>query len=143
MTSDAPTREIEADVTRLLIGFFNDFDEGRVAPMARRFAADGEWIRRGKTWVGPDGITRAVMERSPTLRVRHVVTNILVTPEGREEATFMLYLTAYMHDDGSPASPPIKIERPAMFLVVEGSARATTEGWRIGRMAMNREFDFA
>ena len=134
---------IEAEAAHLLVGFFNDFDERRYARMTPCFAADGEWHRRGKVWVGPDGVMQALRERTETLRTRHVITNLHVTPDGAGGADFVLYLTAYMHDDGKGAPPPVRIAGPAMLIVVEGRLRETAEGWRIARMAMNREFEFA
>ena len=74
--------------------------------------------------------------------MRHVVTNIQVDVADASRAEFILYVTAYMHDTGTKATGPPKIQSPYLLLVVLGTLVRVGEDWKITSMSMNREFEF-
>jgi hypothetical protein len=74
--------------------------------------------------------------------VRHVVTNIEVNVADASRADFILYVTAYMHDSGTKATKPPKIQSPYLLLVVPGTLVRLGDSWKIASMSMNREFKY-
>jgi hypothetical protein len=74
--------------------------------------------------------------------VRHVVTNIEVNVADASRADFILYVTAYMHDSGTKATKPPKIQSPYLLLVVPGTLVRLGDSWKIASMSMNREFEY-
>jgi hypothetical protein len=134
-------RAIEADCSRLLLRLFLALDEGRYDDVAASFLDSGVWNRKGSALRGPAEVRQAMAQRSPTTRVRHVITNVLVTPRRSDRADFILYLSAYTHDGPADASPPL----PAalwMLFVVTGTMATNDSGWGIQEMTMAREFSF-
>lgn len=134
-------RAIEWDCARTLTRFFNYFDQWRYEEMAALFAPDGVWHRQGKALRG-DAILAVLNARSRTQTVRHVITNIQVDVVDAATAEFILYVTAYMHDAGTKADGPPKIQAPYLLLVVPGGLVKIRDDWKIARMSMNREFEF-
>ena len=61
-------RTIEWDCTRVLIRFFNYFDQWRYQNMADLFVPDGVWHRQGKALQGRAEILAALTARSITQR---------------------------------------------------------------------------
>jgi len=134
-------RAIEWDCTQLLTRFFNSFDDWRYADMVAMFAPDGVWHRADMALKG-SAIMEALNARSPTQKVRHIVTNVVVEAESETSAQFTLYVTAYMHDSGELAKAPPKIRMPYLMLVVPGRLVRIGDQWKIASMSMNREFEF-
>lgn len=134
--------KIEAECARLLYRMFFFLDERRYDELSDLFHPDGCWNRKGEALRGPEAIRREMNKRPPTLRVRHIVTNVMVNPIDAASADFVLYLTAYMHDTAreTPAAAPLI--GPTLLLVVTGCATDLTHGWRIKEMTMRREFEF-
>ncbi|MGZ5998958.1 MAG: nuclear transport factor 2 family protein [Rhizomicrobium sp.] len=134
-------RAIEWDCAQLLTRFFNYFDQWRYDDMAALFAPDGVWHRAGKSLKRGD-IVETLNTRSRTQTVRHVVTNTQVDVVDASNAKFVLYVTAYMHDTGTKATRPPKIQSPYLLLVVSGTLVKVGNDWKIANMSMNREFEF-
>jgi len=142
MTREAE-RAIEWDCAQVLTRFFNYFDQWRYQDMADLFAADGVWHRQGQALAGRAAILAALAERSTTQRVRHVVTNLQIDVLAADTAASLLYVTAYRHDSGAKQVDAPRIRAPYLLLVVPGRLRKAEAGWRIMRLEMNREFEFA
>jgi hypothetical protein len=144
MDDRTAARAIEWDCAQVLTRFFNALDAFRYDEMASTFAPDGVWHRQGKALKGHAAILSALNERSTTQTVRHVVTNIAVTPLGADRARFQLYLTVYARDIGvmPNATPPI-IASPFLLLTVPGSFVLFDGAWLIAEMTMNRTFVFS
>jgi hypothetical protein len=134
-------RAIEWDCAQVLTRFFNAFDRWRYDDMVAMFAPNGVWHRAGKSLKGA-AILEALNARSRTQTVRHVVTNIQVDVGDASTAEFILYVTAYMHDTGTKAISPPKIQSPYLLLVVPGTLVKVDDDWKIASMSMNREFEF-
>ena len=138
----AAARAIEWDCAQTLTRFFNYFDQWRYDDMADLFAPDGVWHRQGKALQGTDAIVSVLNTRSRTQTVRHVITNIQVDVLDELTADFLLYVTAYIHDSGTKAVTPPKIQMPSLLLVVPGQLVKWGDAWKISGMSMNREFEF-
>lgn len=136
-------RAIEWDCGQVLLRFYDAFDAWDYHGMVALFTEDGVWHRAGKSLEGREAIV-AEMHRRPTTQViRHVVTNLIVDVYDSEHAKARLYLTAYRHDAGGPRVVPAPMRGPVLLLVVHADLVRTSEGWRIVRQTMSREFEAA
>jgi hypothetical protein len=134
-------RAIEADCSRVLLRLFLALDERRYDDVAASFLESGVWHRKGSALRGPDEVREAMAARPATSRVRHVITNIVVTPRQPEGADFILYLSAYTHDGPPEAAPPVPAKLWMLF-VVTGRMAASGGTWGVLEMTMQREFVF-
>lgn len=78
-----------------LLRFFRSLDEDDAEGVVREFAADGVWHRRGERFEGHEALRAAMAARPADRVVRHVVTNLVVTPGADGQATAGSYMMAY------------------------------------------------
>ena len=125
--------------------FFYCLDERRYDALAALFAQDGIWHRQGKHLHGHAAILEALASRSPTQRIRHVVTNAFIA--GREgdgnRVTVNSYMTAYRHDDGTPCVTVPRITGPVSMSLVTTVFGRFGDDWLIAEQTLTPEFEFA
>ena len=81
--------------SQILLRFFRSLDEDDVEGVVREFAADGVWHRRGEHFKGHAALRAAMAARPADRVVRHVVTNLVVTPGADGRITAASYMMAY------------------------------------------------
>ena len=134
-------RAIEWDCQQLLVRYYDAFDRWDYAAMSEMFTPDGVWHRAGKALTGL-GLVAELEKRPKAQQVRHVLTNILVTPRDAEHADLRAYLTCYRNADVTRAPSDQKIRGPFLMLLVTAKCVLTTAGWRLEEQVMKREFEF-
>jgi ketosteroid isomerase-like protein len=104
MLPSSPSAQLVTELTQALNAFFLDLDERRYDAVVSGFLADGRWLRQGK-WLQGHAAIRAGLEARPaTMRVRHIITNIVVSaPEG-EDVRVHAYMTAVRQLEGEAAA---------------------------------------
>lgn len=130
-----PATQIEGQ--KLLIEFYQALDEARFEDAAKRFAATGEWHRKGEVLVGPDKVAAAYDGRDPNLRTRHVLTNVLID-EIEAGLRFSVYLTVYSGQADSDDTPVVP--GPAMVLTSHGELTRSGNTLKIARKETVRQF---
>lgn len=131
------TEVLSIAASNFLLGFYQALDEGRFDDVAASFAECGEWHRQDKTLVGPAEVKAAFDGRSPTLRVRHVVSNLIIDQQ-QDGARFNLYITLYS-GQGETGSVPA-ITGPSMVLESGGKLVRKGESWKVQSKKTNRLF---
>lgn len=107
--------EIECQIAcqRLVVASYSLMDLGQYPETAALFCVDGMWLRGGKPYTGYEAILASLNERSPDDTSRHLITNVLVTQHGEDEAeaTAMFVPLRGKHaEDGTvPMTPPAMI----------------------------------
>lgn len=96
-------------------------------------AEDGVWHRQGKALTRAT-IPQAMMERSVTMLIRHVVSNLIVDGEETVEATFLL--TVYRNDSGEVPSGPLPLEGPVQIGDCTATLVRVGGGWRFSRLSV-------
>lgn len=95
---------------RLVNASYSWMDHGKYPETAALFAVEGLWLRGGKPFTGPDAILASLNERSSADTSRHVVTNIVITQTGADEAegTALFVPLRGRHDAAGvvPLTPP-------------------------------------
>ncbi len=139
--ADDVRRAIEWDVADRVLEFYARFDEWDYVGMLPMFADDGTWDRNGQVLTGHAQIAAMLDARPRAQVVRHVITNLRVTPSAATRASAAFYITAY-RAEGLPAPGSVpRIRAPYLMLV--GGADWVREGaWRMTRHWVRRAFEF-
>lgn len=122
-------------LTQRLHAFFIHLDERRYEELAAMFLPQGRWLRQGRWLDGRGAILAALRERPATMRVRHLISNVVVTRRSADEADVQAYLTAYRQLEGQP---------PALFSInLVGNVFRRQDGrWLLAEQQLVREFEF-
>ena len=139
----AAVSKLQPCLAQLTHQFFYCLDEFRYDELVSLMETDGSWHRQGKVLRGRDAVLKALAERPGTMRIRHVITNLLVTGVEDDTASVVAYLTAYRHDDGTDSPMPRVIAGPYRILIVRTRFRRHGEGWLIAEQSGTTEFEFA
>ncbi|QBQ98724.1 nuclear transport factor 2 family protein [Paraburkholderia pallida] len=123
-----------------VLAFVRAFDDGRPDAMLLHFAPDGVWERADGTVAGHDGIVQMMQRRSQAMRVRHVITNMIATLHGADEASVKSYVTVYRHDEAVPDGKPAPLRGPALVGEYTDELRRIDGRWRIGRKQVQAWF---
>lgn len=129
-----PNTDIECSVEceRLVIASYSLMDHGKYPETVALFASDGVWVRGGKPFTGQDAILASLNERSPEDISRHLVTNVVVTQSGPDEAeatALFVPLRGRRNAEGAiPLSPP------AMIGDLFYRFRRENDAWRISEL---------
>ena len=127
---------------RAVIGFTVAFDLGDLDRMVQLFAADGVWHRRDGAISGVDQLRQFMQVRSPTLLVRHVLSNLSTTLLSDSHAVVDSYVTVYRHDgaQGSAAPRPAPLHSPNLVGRFRDEVRRTEHGWQLSSRAVTIDF---
>ena len=121
---------------------FYCLDESRYAQLVGLFMPHGTLHRQGELLTGHGQIMQAMVKRSSTQRIRHVISNGFIESQAAGLAHVVAYMTAYRFDDGTLHSGPVEISRPFRMSIVRASLQQTDNTWKIASMAFSTEFEF-
>ena len=122
---------------------FYFLDESKYEPLVELFTPNGTLYRQGELLVGRGPIMQAMLKRSTTQRIRHVISNGFVESLAAGLAHVVAYMTAYRFDDGALHSGPVEISRPLRISIVRAALLQTDGDWKITEMSFTPEFDFS
>ena len=127
--------ELVSDLTQRLHGFFSHLDNRRYDAVLSLFLPQGRWLRQGRWLEGHAAIRAALDARPASMRVRHVISNIVVAQEASDEARVEAYMTAYRQ---------LGDEAPALFRLnlVTNVFRRERGAWMLAEQQLLPEFDF-
>jgi hypothetical protein len=127
---------------QLIYRLFYYLDESNYRDLAGLFTAHGCWKRQGELLTGHAQITAALSKRSTTQRIRHVITNTMVTAASDTSAGLTAYMTAYRFDDGRRHEGLVCISRPFSLSVVKARLQAIDSRWLVSELELVPEFQF-
>jgi ketosteroid isomerase-like protein len=120
---------------RLLIRLFHCLDARDYEGVAACFAEDSLWLRQGKELRGPAQVLNALNERTATIHVHHLLSNIDLRLSGESRANCIAYMTVYRSDTGKPPQLPIAMQGPELVAVCTAELRRGKDDWRVMRLA--------
>lgn len=123
-------RAIEWDCAQLLARFYRCLDERAYRETADLFVEDGEWLRMGELLSGRDKILRVLEQRSESVAIRHLLSNVLVDVDSPESATVHAYVTVFIHRGGEPAASPATLEHPVAIWSLRVRCVAVEGVWK-------------
>lgn len=126
-----------------LLAMFDHLDNRRYDALLSLMVPGAVWHRQGMRLQGHAQILAALRERSPTQRIRHLVTNLLQRSATPDAAQFTHYMTALKFDDGRVHTGPVTIDGPLRMSLVTTQLQRIEGTWRVTDQAIVTEFDFA
>ena len=135
MPEPLPTTSDVVQLTQRLHAFFSHLDERRYEDLAAMFLPQGRWLRQGRWVEGRAGVVQALQARPASLRVRHLLSNVLVTAHSPDEMRVEAYLTAYRQLEG---------QAPSLFSIntVANTFQRSAGEWMLAEQQLVREFEF-
>lgn len=127
----------------VILQIFDHLDERRYGALLSLMTPDAVWVRQGIHLRGHAQIRAALEERSPTQRIRHLITNLLQRAGDGQHAEFSHYMTALRHDDGEVHRGPVRIAGAFRMSVVNTMLVCTGGTWQIAAQTIAAEFEFA
>ena len=126
---------VEWKCQKAIVAFFRCLDQCDYPGLLARMHPEGVWLRQGKQLKGERQIMEAMHARSETLRVHHILTNVLVEVDSESErATLVGYLLLFRHDDGQKHAGPVPLKGPSSINACNVELRPLDGDWRIFRM---------
>lgn len=135
MPESLPTTTDVVQLTQRLHAFFSHLDERRYEALAAMFLPQGRWLRQGRWVEGRAAIAQALQARPASMRVRHVISNVLVSASSPDEMRVEAYLTAYRQLEG---------QAPSLFSIntVANTFQRSAGEWMLAEQQLVREFEF-
>jgi hypothetical protein len=127
----ANSRDCLLAAQHLLARLFQFHDTRNYGAEIQCFTEDCVWHRKGEELQGHADIVRVLQARSASLVTMHLVTNVMVDPDGDDAATVAFFLTTYSHDDGTPPTGPIVPRRLPSVGIGRATIRCRDGIWRI------------
>lgn len=118
-----------ASAVNVLTLFFRHLDERNYDGMADLL--DGAWHRRGKVLDSRESLLAALADRSPTMRIAHLLTNCCGTLRADGGVDVLAYMLVVRHDDGTSPDGPAPLDGLAVIRTLRCTARPGPDGWRI------------
>ena len=135
------TIQIEWQCQKAVMEFFRCLDTNDYPGLLARMHPEGIWSRQGKDLQGEKQVMEAMKERSPTLRIHHLLMNVRVdcAPDQRSASLFG-YLVVFRHDDGAPIKGAAPLKGVSTISTCTAELRPSGDAWTIYRMANDRTF---
>ena len=127
-------RPDQMDAVGTMLHFFRALDERRFDLLAPMLAPGGFWNRQGTELRSEADIMAAMADRSPTMRVHHLLTNSYAEPRGNGEVDVSAYLLVIRHDSKSEPVGPSPLSGIDSIRTMRARLRMTDQGWRIVRL---------
>lgn len=136
MLPDPIAAQTVADLTQLLHAFFARLDERRYDELLALFLPEGRWLRQGRWLQGRAEIRAGLEARPATMRVRHVISNVLVLPGEGDDLRVQAYMTAYRQQAGEAAASLFRMN------MVTNIVRPQGGGWRFVEQQLVPDLSF-
>jgi ketosteroid isomerase-like protein len=118
-----------------VVRFYRAIDDHDYPAMLRLLTSDVVWRRQGIDLKGEAEIMAAMAKRSPTLRVRHILTNICTSPLSDAELDVSAYLLVVLHDSQSEPTGPSPLAGIDSIRTARVRLRQQPDGWRIAHVS--------
>ena len=125
-----------------ILAMFDHLDEARYDALLALMTPQAVWHRQGQRLQGHAQILAALRQRSPTQRIRHLVSNLLQRSASAGEAQYSHYMTALKFDDGQVRAGPVTISGPFRMSLVTTQLLQLDGAWRVAEQAIVTQFDF-
>jgi len=126
--------EAEKDIsacTNQVLRFFRCLDERQYEAMAAILNEDAVWYRQGKTLQGPAATLEALAQRSTTMRIVHVITNLMVERLQASDCVMRGYMLIVRHEPGCALSGPAPLNGIESIRDLKVELTQRNNQWRI------------
>lgn len=114
--------------------FFRYLDERRYDDLVSLLASQAVWHRQGRVLTGPQQVLTALEQRSPTMRIVHIITNLMADVLQDGHCTLRGYMLVVRHEPGSHASGPSPLEGIESIRTMVIKLERDDTQWRISEL---------
>ncbi|MDS1138820.1 nuclear transport factor 2 family protein [Pusillimonas sp. SM2304] len=120
--------------TNQIMAFFRDLDDREYARLTERLSAQATWHRQGQILKGRAAVHDALAKRSPTLRIHHLITNVMADHIDGDECHMRAYMLVVRHDDGKKACGPAPLSGIENIRTTHVKLERDADAWLIVQM---------
>lgn len=114
--------------------FFRHLDERSYDALAALLAPDGIWRRQGKVLRGPQQVLNALQQRSPTMKITHIITNLVFDKYDTQCCTMRGYMQVIRHEPGGPVQGPCPLQGIESIRNVQIQMHQVADSWLIAEL---------
>ena len=115
--------------------FFRHLDECRYEAMVALLAKDAIWRRQGKVLQGPEQVQQALQQRSPTMKIAHIITNLVFDECETQRCTIRGYMLVIRHEPGGPVQGPCPLQGIESIRNVHIQMKQIAGRWAIAELS--------
>lgn len=93
-----------------VLRFFRYLDERHYDALAALLASDAVWHRQGRILRGPAEVQAALEQRSVTMRIAHIIANLMVDELDADHCIMRAYMLVIRHEPGRDQNGPSPME---------------------------------
>jgi ketosteroid isomerase-like protein len=125
-----------------VMAFFRHLDDNDYAGLVKKLTPDAQWHRQGAVLAGHDAVLAALSKRSPTVRIHHLITNLVADSFDDAHYTMRAYMLVVRHDDGKPLAGPAPLAGIENIRTTHIKLKHANGQWLIAHLS-NDELSFA
>ncbi|HLU03941.1 MAG TPA: nuclear transport factor 2 family protein [Advenella sp.] len=115
--------------------FFRCLDERRYDALAALLAPDAIWRRQGKALRGPEQVQQALRQRSPTMKIAHIITNLVFDECATEHCAIRCYMLVIRHEPGEPRTGACPLQGIESIRNVQIQMKQVAGNWLIAQLS--------
>lgn len=127
MNHDSAMQQCENQILR----FFRYLDERQYGHLVSLLAADAAWHRQGKILRGGAEVLAALQQRSPTMKIVHIITNVIIDRCDAQHCALYAYMVVVRHEPGLDTDAPCPLENIDTIRSIAIRMRLEGEQWKI------------
>ena len=93
-----------------VLRFFRYLDERQYSALTALLSPQAVWHRQGRILAGPAQVHAALMQRSPTMRIVHLISNLMADELDAQHCTMRCYMLVVRHEPGRDVSGPVPLD---------------------------------
>lgn len=115
--------------------FFRYLDECRYDALVALLAPDAIWRRQGKVLKGPQQVRQALQQRSQTMTIAHIITNLVFDDCDTRYCSIRGYMQVYRHESGEPIQRPCPLRGVESIRNIQIRMMLVADGWQIAELS--------
>lgn len=115
--------------------FFRHLDERSYSALAAVLTPDAIWRRQGKVLRGPQQVQQALQQRSPTMRIAHIITNLVFDKCETQCCTIRGYMLVIRHEPDGPVQGPCPLQGIDSIRNVHIQMKRVADSWLIAELS--------
>jgi hypothetical protein len=125
-----------------VMAFFRHLDDNDYAALVKNLTPDAQWHRQGAVLAGHAAVLAALSKRPATLRIHHLITNLVADDFSESHCSMRAYMLVVRHDDGKPLAGPAPLAGIENIRTTHIKLNHVDGQWLIAHLS-NDELSFA
>lgn len=117
--------------TNQVLRFFRYLDERRYDALAALLSDDAVWHRQGRELAGPAKVLDALAQRSATLRIVHIMANLMAEELDADRCVMQAYMLVVRHEPGCELAAPAPLDGIESIRTMHVALRRDGSQWLI------------